>query len=117
MTVLLISLPTLPGIRIGRVLGMVVAAVPYWGSKYAEGIGNLRGRTTDNVSGALERRRHEALARLQAKARDMKANAVLGVTFDCREVTGMWKEVCAYGTAVWLEGMEDADHGSTHVQS
>ena len=101
---LLSTTDNLPGATITVTLGMVVGAVPYFGSTYAEGIKSLDGATHPDVSIVLERRRQEALERLGVNARRLGASAVVGVRFTSREITGTWKEVCAYGTAVVIEG-------------
>lgn len=86
-----------------RTVGLVYACVPYWGSKYAEGISDLQGRTSVDVTFAFERRRQQVLQRLGDKALALGADAIVGIRFDTREITPAWKELCAYGTAIALK--------------
>lgn len=102
MSAIVVTTPTVPGTSVVRVLGTVVGSVAWFGNKYAEGIGDLNGNTHPDVGGVFERRRYEALRKLQRNAEAIGANAVVEVRFDSREITGTWKELCAYGTAVMV---------------
>lgn len=97
---LLATTDTVAGREATVCLGMVLASVPFFGSKYAEGISDLNGKTTADISAALEARRTEVLERLALTADHMGATAVVGVRMSTREITTTWKELCAYGTAV-----------------
>jgi uncharacterized protein YbjQ (UPF0145 family) len=88
------------GMTVEVTVGFVYACVPYIGTKYAEGISDLNGQAQRDIESILERRRGQALARMENRARFMGANAVVGVRFDHREINATWKEICAYGTAV-----------------
>jgi uncharacterized protein YbjQ (UPF0145 family) len=98
-----VTADALDGYHVVGYFGIVVGAVPYFGSTYASGIKNLNGVTTKNVPLALERTRLEAIDRMVEVAITKGANAVIGVRFTSREITGTWKECCCYGTAVILE--------------
>jgi uncharacterized protein YbjQ (UPF0145 family) len=100
-TMIVTTTDLVPGREIVAVLGLVIGAVPYFGSTYAEGIKDLHGRTSPNVPDMLERRRKEAVTRMIEQC-PKQATAVIGMAFDIREITGTWREVCAYGTAVVL---------------
>ena len=99
---ILTTTDAVPGQHIGQTLGLVIAAIPYWGTKYAEGITDLNGTTHANVPILYEGRRYQVLSRLEAHASVMGANAVVGIRFHDRTITSTWKELCAYGTAVVL---------------
>lgn len=94
------TIDTVPGFVIERTMGLLVASIPFVVSKYEEGVKDLHGNTQPDVPANLEKRRSEALSRLERKARQVHANAVVGVRFDVREIGGAWRELCAYGTAV-----------------
>jgi len=47
--------------------------------------------------------RFEAVNNMIEQAAMIGANAVLAMRFDHRGVTEVWNEICAYGTAVWVE--------------
>lgn len=88
-----------------EIITLVVACIPYFGSKYAEAISDVGGRTrpsqtTSDVPATLEKRRTEVLDRLMATAELVHADAVVAIRMDTREITATWKELCAYGTAV-----------------
>lgn len=101
--VLMTTTDGVPGRTIAACCGLVVACIPFWGSKYAEGIANLKGVKNEDVPAAYEARRTELLTRLIGKAVDLGADAVVGVRMTDREITSSWKELCAYGTAVTFE--------------
>lgn len=101
---LLVTIETIPGVEYS-VMGMIHAAVPYWGTTYNEGIKSVKdGATHPDVPSILERRRSEVLDRLVAKAQVLGASAVVGVRVDHREISNTWKELYAYGTAVTIHG-------------
>lgn len=89
-----------PGVTIRASLGLIVACVPYFGVTYLEGIKDLKGVTVADVSAVFEHRRAQAVNRLVAKALERGADGVIGITFDHRDITSSWKELCIYGTAV-----------------
>ena len=47
--------------------------------------------------------RFEAVNNMIEQAVMIGANAVVAMRFDHRGVTDVWNEICAYGTAVWVE--------------
>jgi len=52
----------------------------------------------------LTESRQDAVARMVEMSEAAGANAVVGLKFDCREITPALSEVAAYGTAVKLAG-------------
>lgn len=56
--------------------------------------------------------RHEAVTRMLLRAQEAGADAVVGLRYDCSEITQSLSEVVAYGTAVRLaEVAETAETG------
>jgi uncharacterized protein YbjQ (UPF0145 family) len=92
-------------------MGAVLGVLARPRNPYAEGVKNLSGKSVDSeVSGAaLTRWRQEAIARMAQQARERGANAVIGLRFDHRDITGAWGEICAYGTAVVIESVAQFD--------
>lgn len=97
---------TMPGYRIEKVLGPVVGVAARSSSPYSEGLKS----TKDGSAYAVERRRDiltqcrlEAVEQMIERAWHMGGNAVVAMRFDHRDVTESWNEICAYGTAVWIE--------------
>jgi uncharacterized protein YbjQ (UPF0145 family) len=99
------------GATIVATVGFVFACVPFIGTKYAEGISDLNGKAHRDIEAVLERRRGQALARMENRARFMGANAVVGVRFDHREINSTWKEIVAYGTAVVINAVRQPVDG------
>ena len=48
----------------------------------------------------LVQTRARAIGQMMVAARRRGANAILGMRFDNRDITSMWVEIVAYGTAV-----------------
>ncbi|OLB80593.1 MAG: hypothetical protein AUI14_06130 [Actinobacteria bacterium 13_2_20CM_2_71_6] len=65
-----------------------------------EGVRELTGSPNVHLPVLLDRCRQEAVDRMVLHARRRGANAVVGMRFDHREISQMWVEICAYGTAV-----------------
>lgn len=106
--VLVTTTETMPGYQIDKVLGPVLGVAARTRSPYAEGLKS----TKDGRSIAPEQRRNifaecrqEAVDQMMEHAWRMGANAVVAMRFDHRGVTEMWNEICAYGTAVWIESV------------
>jgi uncharacterized protein YbjQ (UPF0145 family) len=59
---------------------------------------------TKNLVGS----RNEVIARMSEEAAAKGANAVLAMRFDTSEMGGNWTEICAYGTAVVVQGLPGA---------
>jgi uncharacterized protein YbjQ (UPF0145 family) len=53
----------------------------------------------------LANSRTEVINRMADEAMARGANAVLAMRFDTSEMGGNWTEICAYGTAVVVQGM------------
>jgi uncharacterized protein YbjQ (UPF0145 family) len=90
---------TVPGRQIEEVLGDVIGVV----ARTRELRPDLRtGNPLDGYVTMLTESRQEAVARLVEMAENAGANAVVGLRFDCSEITQSLSEVAAYGTAVRL---------------
>jgi uncharacterized protein YbjQ (UPF0145 family) len=94
------------GFRIEAILGDVVGATVRPDNPYIEGVKSLDGGAVPR-SDEVVRTRQDAVADLVDRARQMGANAVVGLRFDHRNIAGQWSEICAYGTAVWVEPRSD----------
>lgn len=101
----------IPGYRIEAVYGEVFASTvrPGAGSGLLRGIGG--GDEAAQLRLAHDSRRH-VLNELEAAAQRAGGNAVVGLRFDSTPL-GNGSEVCAYGTAVRIVALEDAEAGST----
>ena len=106
-----VTLDALPGREIADVVGEVVGVVARGRDLPPE----LRagGMEAGYVS-MLTRSRQDAVARAVEMATSAGADAILGLRFDCSEITQNMSEVVAYGTAVKLvprEGDEASSEG------
>jgi uncharacterized protein YbjQ (UPF0145 family) len=97
---LVLTIDHVPGYRIVAILGDVVGATVRPDNPYIEGVKSLEGGSPhiDEVV----RTRKAAVADLMDRARQLGANAVVGLRYDHRTIGGSWSEICAYGTAMVL---------------
>jgi uncharacterized protein YbjQ (UPF0145 family) len=88
-----------PGREIDQVLGDVVGVV----ARTRELRPDLRsGNPIDGYVTMLTQSRQDAVSRLVEMAQAAGADAVVGLRFDCSEITQSLSEVAAYGTAIKL---------------
>ena len=102
---------TLEGHRIVRSLGVVRGITVRSRSIFGTIGGSLQTLVGGNISlfsSLCEKTRAEAFALMLAHARELGANAVIGVRYDATEVMGGVTEVLCYGTAVFVA----PDHGT-----
>lgn len=100
---LVVTTDDLPGYRIRQVLGEAIGVTGRTRNPFREGVRKLYGNGSPEIVKALTRWRVEAIEQMTAHAKKLGANAVLGMRFDHRNVSDMWTEICAYGTAVYVE--------------
>ena len=94
-----VTMDKLVGHEITEVLGEVVGVV----ARLRELRPDLRtGNPVDGYATMLTESRQDAVARLVEMAESAGAHAVVGLRFDCSEITQSLSEVVAYGTAVKL---------------
>ena len=98
---IVVTMDAVPGRQIEEVLGDVIGVV----ARTRELRPDLRtGNPLDGYVTMLTQSRQEAVARLVEMAENAGANAVVGLRYDCSEITQSLSEVAAYGTAVRLAG-------------
>ena len=103
-----VTMETVPGREISEIVGDVVGVV----ARTRELRPDLRGgNLIDGYVVMLTDSRQDAVARMVEMAVAAGADAIVGVKFDCSEITQSLSEVAAYGTAVRLapEREEAAD--------
>jgi uncharacterized protein YbjQ (UPF0145 family) len=105
-----VTMETVPGRDISGVIGDVVGVV----ARTRELRPDLRGgNPVDGYVVMLTDSRQDAVARMVEMAVGAGADAVVGLRFDCSEITQSLSEVAAYGTAVTLVPvMTDAETNS-----
>ncbi len=94
-----VTMETVPGRDISGVIGDVVGVV----ARTRELRPDLRGgNPVDGYVVMLTDSRQDAVARMVEMAVGAGADAIVGLRFDCSEITQSLSEVAAYGTAVTL---------------
>ena len=96
----------LPGYRVtdvyGEVFGLTVRS-RHLGSDIGASLKGLVGGEIKGYTKMLADSRLQAVERLRDAAREVGANAIIAMRFDCNELGGNMTEVAAYGTAVTVE--------------
>ena len=105
---LAVTIDTLPGYEVKRVIGEVVGTIARARNPYSEGVKALSGSVNPRMVHLLARGREEAIAAMLRQAYQRGGNAVVGMRFDHREINNSWAEICAYGTAVFVVPASDA---------
>lgn len=88
---------------IGEVFGLTVRS-RHIGSNIAASLKSIGGGELRGITQLLNECRNEALQRLGEEAQARGANAVVAFRFETTEYAQTGIEVCAYGTAVIIEG-------------
>jgi uncharacterized protein YbjQ (UPF0145 family) len=87
--------------HLGVVFGLVVRSMGF-AKSFTGGLSSLRHGEVSQYTEVLEDARRHALDRLVENAREVGANAVVGVRFDSTEIGSNMSEIVAYGTAMVL---------------
>ncbi|HEY9311664.1 YbjQ family protein [Williamsia sp.] len=107
---IIVTTNDLPGYRIahtfGECFGLTVRS-RHLGSNIGAGFKAMAGGELKGITTLLHECRQEALSRLSAEAQQRGANAVVAFRFETTEFGGTGIEVCAYGTAVGVEPLQN----------
>jgi uncharacterized protein YbjQ (UPF0145 family) len=98
--VLVVTTDGLSGYEIRSVLGEVLGVTACTRNPYVAGFRSLDGGQGAEMAQVLVQSRATAIGQMINAARSRGANAIVGMRFDNRDITGNWVEICAYGTAV-----------------
>ncbi|MCD6368859.1 MAG: YbjQ family protein [Thermoproteales archaeon] len=101
--VIVTTTPEIPGYKVTKVIGFVHGSSVRTrgiGGKIIAGIEAIVGGRGTAYLHELEKAREEAINHLKSKARQMGANAVIGVDVETTEILEGFIIVTAYGTAV-----------------
>ena len=88
--------------NLGVVRGIIVRSRSIFGNIGA-GLQTILGGNITILSELCERTREEALQLMILHARELGANAIIGMRYDANDVMSGLTEVLAYGTAVVVE--------------
>ena len=94
------------GHRIERYLGVVrgiVVRSPSFGKAFLGAFKQLAGGNIKEYTDVCEHARHDAYENMLDHAREIGANAIIGMRYDATEFAQGATEVLAYGTAVVVE--------------
>jgi uncharacterized protein YbjQ (UPF0145 family) len=100
-----------PGYRIDKVLGMVYGITVRSrgvGGNILAGLRTIAGGEIKEYTEMAHQARQQALDRLMEHAQSLGANAVISVMFDSTEIGGTMDEIIAFGTAVNISQVTDA---------
>ncbi len=104
--VIVVTTPYVPGYRVVEVRGIVVGVsvrTRGLGGRIAASLEALVGGRGTAYAREIEKARREALEDMVRKARELGANAVIGVDFETSEILEGFIVVTATGTAVVVE--------------
>lgn len=90
----------------GEVFGLTVRARNI-GAGCLAGLRSLGGGEIPETTQLVMQGRNEAMARMVHEARRRGANGIIAMRFDSSPLGQQWSEVCAYGTAVWVNPVTD----------
>jgi len=105
-----VTTDSIEGKKTLKVLGMVRGSTiraRHVGRDLMAGLRNLIGGEVVEYTNLLAQSREEALQRMERRATDLGANAIVGMRFMTSMVMGGAAEMLAYGTAVEVDETED----------
>lgn len=108
---LISTMNDVPGYQVTQVLGEVFGLTVRSrniGSQFGAGLKSLMGGELKGMTKNLASSRAEVINRMAEEAAAKGANAILAMRFDTSEMGGNWTEICAYGTAVIVQGLPSA---------
>lgn len=103
---IVVTTPTIPGYRIVEVKGIVTGIAPRTrgvGGKILASFESLFGGEISAFTSEMEKAREEAINRMISKAKELGANAIVGVDIETSEIFQGVVLVSATGTAVVAE--------------
>ncbi|ASJ10405.1 hypothetical protein A3L12_03370 [Thermococcus sp. P6] len=109
MDVILTTTEGIPGYRVVEIKGLArggIVKATHIGRDIMAFFKNLKGGEVQEYTQMLAEAREEALRRMMLHAKEMGANAVVGVRFMTSSVASGMAEIYAYGTAVVVEKEE-----------
>jgi len=104
--IIMVTTPTVPGYRVKKVLGIatgLTARTRGMGGKFVAGIQSMVGGEVSAFTYEIEKARVEAIDRMKKKARELGANAVVGLDMETSDVFQGTILISATGTAVVIE--------------
>ena len=115
---LISTMNDIPGYQVSEVLGEVFGVTVRSrniGSQFGAGLKSLVGGELKGMTKNLTSSRYQVIGRMAEEAQAKGANAVIAMRFDTSEMGGNWTEICAYGTAVKVNGLPPGDASAWQV--
>ena len=103
---LLITTDIIPGKEVAETLGLVrgnTIRAKHIGKDILAGLKTIIGGEIKQYTEALNEAREQAIERMVAEAKEMNADAIIGVRFTTSQVIQGAAELLVYGTAVTLK--------------
>ena len=97
------NIETVPGREIGEVLGLVIGSTvraKWFGQDIGAFFKGLVGGEIKGYSEMLSEARQQAIDRMEERATELGADAIVNVRFATSQIMGSSAELLAYGTAV-----------------
>ena len=114
---LVVTTDSLPGYDVRVVLGEVLGVTASTRNPFASGIRSPATGERGDMAHVLVQTRARAIEQMMVAARRRGANAILGMRFDNRDITSMWVEIVAYGTAVLAVPLTPEAQGQFEVMN
>lgn len=106
---ILTNIESVPGMKIKTQCGLVSGSTVRAKNAikdFGAGLKNIVGGELKSYTELLNEARNDAISRMVAQAKKLKANAIVNVRFATSAITSGAAEVYAYGTAVEVERIE-----------
>ena len=103
---IIVTTHSVPGKNITKTLGLVrgnTIRAQHLGKDIIAGLRNIVGGEVTEYAKLLAESREQALDRMEAQAKELGANAIVGPQFQTSVIMGAAAEMMAYGTAVVVE--------------
>ena len=103
---IIVTTHSVPGKNITKTLGLVRGnniRARHLGKDIIAGLRNIVGGEVTEYAKLLAESREQALDRMGAQAKELGANAIVGLQFQTSVIMGGAAEMMAYGTAVVVE--------------
>ncbi len=103
---IIVTTHSVPGKNITKTLGLVrgnTIRARHLGKDIIASLRNIVGGEVTEYAKLLAESREQALDRMEAQAKELGANAIVGLQFQTSVIMGGAAEMMAYGTAVVVE--------------
>jgi uncharacterized protein YbjQ (UPF0145 family) len=105
-SIIIVTTPTIEGNKIAKYLGIVSAEVVLgtgFLSEFGAGLADLLGVRSDSFQKKLKEAKDAAMTEIRYRAKELDANAIVGVDLDYSVIGNNMLMLVANGTAVKLE--------------